>query len=68
LSLLSQSSEQTNQNQSKTKNKSKITKAKTTTKTSESSLKIMYRLALCVNLTQAGVITEKGASLEEMPP
>jgi hypothetical protein len=22
---------------------------------------------LCVNLTQAGVITEKGASLEEMP-
>jgi hypothetical protein len=22
----------------------------------------------CVNLTQAGVITEKGASLEEMPP
>jgi hypothetical protein len=25
-------------------------------------------LVLCVNLTQAGVITEKGASLEEMPP
>ena len=23
---------------------------------------------LCVTLTQAGVITEKGASLEEMPP
>jgi hypothetical protein len=23
---------------------------------------------LCVNLTQAGVITEKGASVEEMPP
>jgi hypothetical protein len=22
----------------------------------------------CVKLTQAGVITEKGASLEEMPP
>jgi hypothetical protein len=28
----------------------------------------LYWLALCVNLTQAGVITEKGASLEEMPP
>jgi hypothetical protein len=27
-----------------------------------------YGLVLCVNLTQAGVITEKGASLEEMPP
>ena len=27
-----------------------------------------YRLVLCVNLTQAGVITEKGASGEEMPP
>ena len=25
-------------------------------------------LALCVNLTQARVVTEKGASLEEMPP
>jgi hypothetical protein len=25
-------------------------------------------LVLCVNLTQAGVITEKGASGEEMPP
>ena len=24
-------------------------------------------LVLCVNLTQAGVITEKGASLEKMP-
>jgi hypothetical protein len=23
---------------------------------------------LCVNMTQAEVITEKGASLEEMPP
>jgi hypothetical protein len=22
----------------------------------------------CVNVTQAGVITEKGASVEEMPP
>jgi hypothetical protein len=29
---------------------------------------IAYWLVLCVNLTQAGVITEKGASLEEMPP
>ena len=28
----------------------------------------LYRLGLCVNLTQAGVIAEKGASLEEMPP
>jgi len=27
----------------------------------------LYWLVLCVNLTQAGVITEKGASLEEMP-
>ena len=26
----------------------------------------MYWLILCVNLTQAGVITEKGAFLEEM--
>jgi hypothetical protein len=25
-------------------------------------------LVLCVNLTQAGVIMEKGASVEEMPP
>jgi hypothetical protein len=25
-------------------------------------------LYLCVNLTQAGVIIEKGPSLEEMPP
>jgi hypothetical protein len=25
-------------------------------------------LVLCVNLTQAGVITEKGVSAEEMPP
>ena len=28
----------------------------------------VYWLVLCVHLTQAGVITEKGASLEEMPP
>jgi hypothetical protein len=28
----------------------------------------VFYLVLCVNLTQAGVITEKGASLEEMPP
>jgi hypothetical protein len=28
----------------------------------------VYWLVLCVNLTQAGVITEKGASGEEMPP
>jgi hypothetical protein len=27
-----------------------------------------YWLVLCVNLTQAGVITEKGASVGEMPP
>jgi hypothetical protein len=29
---------------------------------------LVYWLVLCVNLTQAGVFTEKGASLEEMPP
>ena len=28
----------------------------------------LYWLVLCVNLTQAGIITEKGASLEEMSP
>lgn len=28
----------------------------------------LYWLGLCVNLTQAGIITEKGASREEMPP
>jgi hypothetical protein len=28
----------------------------------------VYWLILCINLTQARVITEKGASLEEMPP
>jgi hypothetical protein len=28
----------------------------------------VYWLVLGVNLTQAGVITEKGASVEEMPP
>jgi hypothetical protein len=25
-------------------------------------------LVLCINLTQSGINTEKGASLEEMPP
>jgi hypothetical protein len=29
---------------------------------------MMYWLVLCVNLTQVGVITEKGVSVEEMPP
>jgi hypothetical protein len=28
---------------------------------------LVYRL-VCVNLTEAGVITEKGASVGEMPP
>jgi hypothetical protein len=28
----------------------------------------VYWLVSCVNLTQAGIITEKGASVEEMPP
>jgi hypothetical protein len=28
----------------------------------------LYWLVLCVNLKQAGVITEKGASGEKMPP
>ena len=28
----------------------------------------LYWLVLCVNLTQAGVITEKGASVGKMPP
>jgi hypothetical protein len=28
----------------------------------------VYWLVLCVNLTQTGVITEKGASVGEMPP
>jgi hypothetical protein len=28
----------------------------------------LYWLVLGVNLTQAGVIKEKGASVEEMPP
>ena len=28
----------------------------------------LYWLVLCVNLTQAGVITEKGASVGEVPP
>jgi hypothetical protein len=31
-------------------------------------IRMVYWLVLCVNLTQAGVFTEKGASLEEMPP
>jgi len=29
---------------------------------------VLYWLVVCVNSTQAGVITEEGASLEEMPP
>jgi hypothetical protein len=29
---------------------------------------VVYWLVLCVNLTQAGVIIERGASLEEMSP
>jgi hypothetical protein len=29
---------------------------------------VLYWLVLGVNLTQTGVITEKGASLEKMPP
>jgi hypothetical protein len=28
----------------------------------------VYRLVLCVNLTQAGVITEKGTSVGKVPP
>jgi hypothetical protein len=28
----------------------------------------VYWLVLCVNLTQAGVITEKGVSVGKMPP
>jgi hypothetical protein len=28
----------------------------------------LYWLVLCINLAQAGVITEKGASVGEMPP
>jgi hypothetical protein len=32
------------------------------------SITALYWLVLCVNLTQAGVITEKGASVGEMPP
>jgi hypothetical protein len=31
-------------------------------------IELVYWLVLCVNLIQAGVITEKGASLEEIPP
>ena len=29
---------------------------------------LLYWLVLCINLTQAGVITEKGASVGEVPP
>jgi hypothetical protein len=29
---------------------------------------LVYWLVLCVTLTQAGVITEKGASVGEVPP
>jgi hypothetical protein len=28
----------------------------------------VYKLDLCVNMTKAGVITEKGTSLEKIPP
>jgi hypothetical protein len=28
----------------------------------------LYWMVFCVNLTQAGVITGKGASVEKMPP
>jgi hypothetical protein len=31
-------------------------------------IKALYWLVLCVNLTQAGVITEKGVSVGEVPP
>jgi hypothetical protein len=30
--------------------------------------KQVYWMVLCVNLTQAGFITEKGASVGEVPP
>jgi hypothetical protein len=30
--------------------------------------KVMYWLVLCVNLTQAGVITENGCSVGVVPP
>jgi hypothetical protein len=32
------------------------------------NLQVYYWLVFCVNLTQAGVVTEKKASVEEMPP
>jgi hypothetical protein len=32
------------------------------------TLRGVYWLVLCVNLIQAGVITEKGASVEEITP
>jgi hypothetical protein len=34
----------------------------------ETGAEFLYWLVLCVNLTQAGVITEKGASVREIPP
>ena len=37
-------------------------------KNSELGYYRLYYMTLCVNLTQAGVITEKGASGEKMPP
>jgi hypothetical protein len=36
--------------------------------TQDPSCQVLYRLLLCVNLTQAGVITEERALVEEMPP
>jgi hypothetical protein len=38
------------------------------TQTNSSCLRLVYWLALCVNLTQAEVITQKGPSAGEMPP
>ena len=29
---------------------------------------VLYWLVLCVNLTQAGVVTEKGTSVGKVPP
>ena len=42
------------------------TKASTFEKTQRINISVLA--GLCVNLTQAGVIKEKGASLEEMSP
>jgi hypothetical protein len=36
-------------------------------KSDKSEMRVMYWLVLC-QLDTAGVITEKGASVEEMPP